>query len=394
MTTFNKWASAFVAVALTATLAPTALAATPEEKTVAKAPVSAYSQDTLLVKVKAGKQKQAVVEKHGAKVKAKLGQSEWQVVQVPSGQAASYYEKLKNDGDVEAVEFDSVMTMNLIPNDPQYPNQWYLPKVSAPQAWDITTGSSQRTIAIVDTGVDLNHNDIKNKIVAGYDFVNNDTVAQDDQGHGTHVAGVAAASTNNALDVAGTDWNARIMPVKVLNSSGAGTTAAIINGIYWAADNGAHVINLSLGGGSYSQAFQDAINYAYNKNVIIVAAAGNSASSAAQYPAAYANVVAVGATTSTDGLSTSSNFGSWVDLAAPGQSIVNLKMGGGTVTFSGSSMAAPLVAGAMTLTWSKRLTATNATIINRVLSTCDPITGTGTSFQWGRLNLYRAVNGF
>ena len=388
--TKSKWVGALIAIVLTATLAPAASA-------VPAAPVSAkHAQDRLIVKVKTGKDLNAVAAKHGATAKDKLGLSGWQVIQVPAGQADSFYEKLRNDADIEAVEYDFVMTANsTIPNDPQYSNQWHLPKIQAPEAWDITKGSALRTIAIVDTGVDLNHNDIKAKIVAGYDFVNNDSVAQDDQGHGTHVAGIAAASTNNLLDVAGVDWNAKIMPVKVLNSAGSGTISAIINGIYWAADHGAHVINLSLGGGAFSQAFQDAINYAWNKKCIIVAAAGGSGTSTMQYPAAYANVVAVAASTSSDTLTTSTSYGaSWVDVAAPGSSIVSLKMGGGTATMSGSSMSTPIVAGVMTLTWSKHLEYSNSTIVNRVFNTCDRISGTGTTIQWGRVNAYRAVNGF
>jgi thermitase len=393
---FNTLVKTVAAFAVLATLAPAgASAAVTADNTVAKAEAKPEAAtDRILVKFNKGADAKAVSAKKGASVGKALGKSDWKVVNVPAGKAAEFLAKFQGDADVAAADFDYIMQANLVPNDPSYASQYHLPKISAPQAWDITTGSSTKTIAIVDTGVDLDHPDLAAKIVAGYDFVNTDAVADDDQGHGTHCAGIAAAISNNGNQVAGVDFNAKIMPVKVLNKRGSGYTSDIIDGVYFAADNGAHVISMSLGGGSATTAFQDAINYAYGKGAIIVAAAGNSSTSTKSYPAAYNNVVAVASTTSTDAMSSFSNFGSWVDVAAPGSSILSTAMGGGTTTMSGTSMATPVVAGLMSLTWSKRTTATNQAVIDRVQATADKIAGTGTNWVHGRVNAYSAVNGF
>jgi thermitase len=390
---FKKLTKTIVACAVLASLVPAAsVNAAPIQADQAK--VAAKASDRILVKAKAGKDIAAIASKHGATLKAANSKSQWKVLNVPAGKADLFLNKLLNDADVEAAEYDYLVEATLTPNDPSYPSQYHLPKIQADLAWNIVTGTPSRTIAVIDTGVDLQHPDLAGKFVAGYDFVNNDADPDDDHGHGTHVAGIAAAVTNNSLNVAGVDWNAKVMPIKVLNAAGSGYTSDIIEGVYYAADNGAHVINMSLGGGAFSQAFQDAINYAWNKGLIIVAAAGNSSTSVKSYPAAYSNVVAVASTTSTDALSSFSNYGSWVDIAAPGSSILSLKNGGGTTTMSGTSMASPVVAGVASLTWSKNMAATNAGVVNRLFSTADPISGTGTYFTYGRVNAYKAVNGF
>jgi subtilisin family serine protease len=172
----------------------------------------------------------------------------------------------------------------------------------------------------VDTGVDLTHPDLVNKIVPGYDMHNNDADPSDDEGHGTHVASIAAASSNNGQGIAGMSWGARIMPIKVLGADGSGRSSNVASGIIWATDNGARVINLSLGGANYSTAVQNAVNYAHNRGVLVVAAAGNhyKKGNPTTYPAAYANVLAVAATNDRDGHASYSSSGSYVDVAAPG----------------------------------------------------------------------------
>ncbi len=230
------------------------------------------------------------------------------------------------------------------PNDPNFGNQYGLIAIHAPEGWDTTTGSAAVIIAIIDTGVDLTHVDLAGKIVAGYDFVNNDAVAQDDNGHGSHVAGIAAASSNNGVGVAGTSWGARIMPVKVLDSGAGGYFADAAAGIIWATDHGAHIINLSLGSTTHSQIFKDAIDYAYNHGVTLVAASGNSGSGIILYPARYPNVIAVGATDNTNTLAGFSNYGAELDVVAPGVDIYST----GINTYflnSGTSMATPYVSG-------------------------------------------------
>jgi subtilisin family serine protease len=232
-----------------------------------------------------------------------------------------------------------------IPSDSDWGLQYGLINIRAPQGWDLSRGSSNVTIAVVDTGVDLGHPDLSTKIVGGYDFVNNDAIAQDDNGHGTHVAGIAAAASNNGTGVAGVSWGARIMPVKVLNAGGGGTYGDVVAGITWAADNGAHVINLSVGGTAPSLALQNAVDYAVNKGVIVVAAAGNDGVNLVRYPAVYPNTIAVGATDSSNNLAGFSNFGPEIDLVAPGVSIYSTNLGGTYGYRNGTSMATPYVAG-------------------------------------------------
>ena len=207
------------------------------------------------------------------------------------------------------------------PNDPNFSNQYGLTAIHAPQGWDTTTGSAAVIIAIIDTGVDLTHPDLAGKIVAGYDFVNGDAVPDDDNGHGTHVAGIAAASSNNGAGVAGVSWGARIMPIKVLNSGAGGSFANAASGIIWATDHGAQIINLSLGGSSNSSIFQNAIDYAYAHGVTLVAASGNSGNGTILYPARYPNVIAVGATDLNNNLAVFSNYGAELDVVAPGVNI-------------------------------------------------------------------------
>ncbi|WP_157721728.1 S8 family serine peptidase [Tumebacillus avium] len=343
-------------------------------------------KDSILVKVKHGKNADKIAAKLGAENEKQLGKSDWHQFKVPAGKLSFWLDKLARDGDVEAAEVDQeVSILTTTPNDPNLSSQWYLNKIQAPQAWDFTQGSSMRKIAIIDTGVDVDHPDLIGKVLTGYDFVNGDTNADDDQGHGTAVAGVAAAYGNNGIGTSGVDWNAKILPVKVLNASGSGALSTIINGIYYAADQDAHVINLSLAGGGYSSAMQAAINYAYNSGAIIVASADGYSNPS--YPAGYANVVGVTATSSTDVPSINASY---IDIGAPGSNITTTRMGGGLATYSGASFSAAIVSGVMALGWSCNLSYSNATVQNRVLTQIDPITGAA----FGRVNAYKTVNGF
>ncbi|TCP59167.1 thermitase [Tumebacillus sp. BK434] len=382
----NKLMKILMTVALTSALLPAAAASAVQQD---KPGVTA-STDQIMVKVKPGKAGTDVAAKHGAKLKKNLTQAGYQVLKVPTGQSAeALLAELQADPAVETAELDAVYSVNFIPNDPSFVNQWHLTKIQAPQAWDYALGTGV-TIAIIDTGVDIQHPDLSSKIVAGYDFVNNDTDADDDQGHGTHVAGIAAASGNNGLNGSGVAPNARIMPVKVLNYSGSGYTSDIISGLFFAADNGAKVINLSMGGGAYSSAFQNAVNYAWNKGAVIVAAAGNNGNTTVQYPAGYNNVFSVACTTSTDAKCSFSNYGTWVDIAAPGLNIYSTANGGGMTTMSGTSMATPIVSGVAALTIERfGYSVSPATVVDRICSSADKIINLGTNC--GRVNAYRSV---
>lgn len=235
--------------------------------------------------------------------------------------------------------------LETIPNDPGWSNQYGMDNIRAPGGWELATGSVAVTIAVLDTGVDLSHPDLSAKITSGFDFVENDTNPQDDNGHGTHVAGIAAATTNNSIGVAGTSWGAQVMPIKIMNRDGNGSYSDLAAGVIWAADHGADVINMSLGGGSPSALLEDAVNYAYARGVVQVAAAGNTGSGNILYPARYTHVIAVGATDANNNRASFSNYGAELDLVAPGVSIYSTRLGGSYGYRNGTSMSTPYVSG-------------------------------------------------
>ncbi len=243
------------------------------------------------------------------------------------------------------------------PNDPLYVKQWNLHKIGAETAWDETKGSGV-TVAVIDTGISRVKDLQETKFVKGYDFVNNRVEATDDNGHGTHVAGTIAQSTNNGYGVAGIAYEASLMPLKVLSVTGGGTVADIAEAIRYAADNSADVINLSLGGLGESHLLQEAVDYAHQKGVVIVAAAGNANQNSASYPARYPHVIGVAAIDSTGEKAPYSNFGAGVDILAPGggaaggilQETIQPETGEGIfAALQGTSMAAPHVAGVAAL---------------------------------------------
>ncbi len=244
-----------------------------------------------------------------------------------------------------------------IPNDPLYTQQWNLHNINITPAWEETKGEGV-TVAVIDTGVTQVPDLKETKIVPGYDFVNDKIDATDDVGHGTHVAGTIAQSTNNNYGVAGIAYQAQIMPIKVLAASGGGTIADIAEGIRFATDNGADVINMSLGGGGESKLLEDAINYAYEKGVVIIAAAGNANQNSASYPARYPRVISVSALDALGEKAPYSNFGAGVDISAPGgsdsgkilQNTIDPSTGESVFEgYQGTSMAAPHVAGVAAL---------------------------------------------
>ncbi len=291
---------------------------------------------------------------------------------------------------VEFAEPNYLVEAVHIPNDPGYGSQWGPPKIACEAAWDLEKGNAATVVSIIDTGVDKNHADLAAKLLPGWDFVNNDADADDDNGHGTHCAGIAAARTNNSVGIAGVGYDCSILPVKVLNSAGSGAWSAVADGITWAANNGAHVISLSLGGSSGSSTVEAAVNYAWGLDVVVIAAAGNSGVTSAFYPAWYANCIAVASTDSNDARSSFSNYGGWVDVAAPGRDIYATYDGGGYATLSGTSMAAPHVAGLAGLLWSNLGTGATAaaTIRARIEENCD---GVGTFVVHGRINAHLAL---
>lgn len=243
------------------------------------------------------------------------------------------------------------------PNDPMYNKQWNLHNINVEGAWNQTKGNGVK-VAVIDTGITPVSDLRETKFVPGYDFVNDKVEAKDDNGHGTHVAGTIAQSTNNFFGVAGIAYEASLMPLKVLNDYGGGTVADIAEAIKFAADNGADVINMSLGGGGESQLMKEAIEYAHQRGVVIIAAAGNEDQNSAAYPARYPHVIGVSAFDAAGEKAPYSNFGAGVDISAPGgsdagkilQQTINPENGESVfMGFQGTSMAAPHVAGVAAL---------------------------------------------
>ena len=318
------------------------------------------------------------------------------VVEIPKGLSAIVTGKLNKNLTVEYAEKDAIAYKVEVPNDPNFGSQWGLTKIKASEGWDVTHGSGSVDIAITDTGINSSHPDLTGKIVVSVNCtVSSSCPSQtttDPDGHGTHVAGIASAITNNSEGVAGVSWEGKLMSVKVLDDTGSGYYSWIVNGIVWAADNGAEVINLSLGGSSSSSALKSAVDYAWGKGVVIVAAAGNSGNTRALYPAYYANSIAVAATDQNDKKASFSSYGSWVDVAAPGVSILS-SYHGGYDYLSGTSMAAPHVTGLAALLFGQNPSWTNSQVRGRIESTSDAVPGTGLYWSKGRINVCRAVGG-
>ncbi|MFC1924461.1 S8 family serine peptidase, partial [Chloroflexota bacterium] len=246
-------------------------------------------------------------------------------------------------------------------------------------------------IAILDTGIDQDHVDLAAKIVANMNFTSSGTV-DDNYGHGTHVAGIAAAGNG----VAGIGFDSSLMNGKVLGDNGSGYYSWVASGVIWATDNGAEVINMSLGGTAYSSTLQSAIDYAWDNGVVVVAAAGNNGSSTQFYPAACTNCIAVAATSSSDSMASWSNYGDWVDVAAPGVSIYSTTINNNYGYKSGTSMASPHVAGLAALVFTTEADASgngyrNDEVRSAIESSCDDIGLSGIGH--GRINAYRAVSG-
>jgi thermitase len=382
-----------IAILLMLSLPANLFAVPPDNPT----PGSDLSSQQILVKFKPGTSLPEVTEIHrqlGGQVKETIPGIGVQVVAVPKGQAMAKVKAYSSNARVAYAEPDFVAEVVGSPNDPGFGNQWGMVKIQAPQAWDVTAGSSNINIAILDTGVDLDHPDLANKIISNINFSSSNTT-DDVNGHGTHVAGIAAAITNNSIGVAGLGYSATIMNVKVMGDTGSGTYSAIASGVTWAADNGAEIINMSLGGSSYSSTLEDAVNYAWSKGVVVVAAAGNNGNSVPCYPAYYANCIAVAATDASDARASWSSYGDWVDVAAPGLSIYSTLKDNGYGYKSGTSMASPHVAGLAALVFTT-VSDTNGDgklnneVRSRIEATCDYIGVTGIGY--GRINAARAVS--
>lgn len=320
-------------------------------------------------------------------------------LRVAAGDELRQSEEFRARPGVEYAEPNYIVHALETPNDPDFDLQWALSTIHAPAAWDVTHGSSSVIIAIVDSGIDGTHPDLSGKVLAGWNYVSPGAILanqnSDDCGHGTHVAGIAAAVTNNGKGIAGLAWNSRLMPVKVLSLDGGGrctgTDAYVASGIRYAVDHGARVINLSLGGPDASETMRAAVNYALAHGCLVPTAAGNDGVLGIYYPARYA--MAVGATDSSDTRLGGSNYGPEMSVVAPGDYIYSTWPGSGYLYGTGTSMAAPHVSGLAALLWGICPADSNAHVRQVIQDSAVDrgTTGWDQKYGYGRIDAQKAV---
>jgi thermitase len=406
-------------------------AAGPRSRSPKQPPVlGPYTPDEVLVKFRPGINADVAAGAVGARVKERISALDIHVLRVPAGTVEATLRSFSRNALVEFAEPNGYVRAFVIPNDPcvnaascphptsdgSPPGQWYWAKVSAYAAWDLVNENCTN-VAVVDTGIDVGdptdpfapdtspHPDLHEPtcpatLVRSYVSGEN---GNDDHGHGTHIAGVIGARTDNGTGIAGASWRTRLIGVKVLNWYGSGTWSQVASGIRYAADNGAKVINLSLGGASGSRTLQSAVNYAWNRGAVLVCAAGNDGTTARSYPAYYPNCLAVAASDQNDNRPSWSTYGSWVEVAAPGDTIFSTMQDDfnwcslcwlygyyeGYDTLSGTSMATSVVSGLAALVWASGLCTNNSCVRNRIQSTADPVSGGWVVY--GRVNFQKAV---
>jgi thermitase len=388
---------------------------------------SRYVPGQVVVKFRPGVssfKKISALNVYSSKILSKIATFGAYLIQIPAQTTVEeIVYALNKNPHVEYAEPNRLLSIHVTPNDTFFQYQyalsnngqqiWVVPgspqgrasaDVKAPSAWEETKGSETVVIAILDTGVDLLHPDLKNKIKSsGRDFINNDFDAADDHGHGTLVAGIAAAETNNNEGIAGVAWNSKILPVKVAGTDGFGPEDKIADGLRWAVDNGADVINLSMGSVEPSSLIQEAVKYAFNKDVVVVVSAGNS-NGPVNYPAAYDDyVLAVAATDYNDNRTSWSSYGPQVDVAAPGEKVLGPYPTALTpagffpyLPGTGTSFSAPHVAGLAALIKALKPGLKAADIMNIIRYSADDVNssqfkGKDDYIGYGRINMEKAL---
>ncbi len=358
----------------------------------------------ILARIRPGADPEAIAGGYGMKLKKtfRIGKMVYGIFEMAEGrkaEAEAVMERIRQDERLTYAEPAPTFRLHRVPDDPQYaPRQYCHIKMQSEKAWDVETGSEKTILAIIDTGIDGTHPEFADRLVTGHNFSTDEDVPPgvhfDSYGHGTHVAGIAAATGDNGIGVAGVDWKSRIMALKV-NDEGDEVAEYVVESIPWAVDHGARVLNLSLGSPGYSQALQDAVTYACQQGASVVVSMGNNYTAIVQFPAASQGTIAIGSTNGRDEVSVFSTWGNHISVSAPGEEILSTsKKNHGYVSASGTSMSAPQIAGALALLKSAHPDWSIEEIRSHLEATADDVGEPGFDWKtgWGRLNLYRLLS--
>ncbi len=374
-------------------------------------PYYEYREGEVIIKFKVQRSEKEALDffkENGLQLKKKSPYMDYYLVSAPEGKTVPLsIQTLRGNSNIEYAGYNYICYMNLTPNDFYWNNQHGMRQINMPTAWNLETGNSSIIIAVVDTGVDMTHPDLAANIYSsGYDAINNDNDATDDEGHGTHVAGIIAAVTNNATGVSGVAHDCRILPVKVLDSSGSGDTYSLADGLNYCANQNVDVINMSLGwpvdsGGAYDPGgpVPDAIQKCYANNIAIFASSGNDGQPYVGYPAAYDQVISVGAVSKNDVKTSYSNWGDVLDIVAPGGDapptedlILSTYPGNSYAWMGGTSQASPHAAGVGALVIARGATTPEAVRFVMQTSAIDlGSSGWDDMYGYGRIDAYRAL---
>jgi len=363
--------------------------------TIFAAGVPSWVADELLVAPRAGVDRsraEAIYRSDGATIAAEIPQIGVHVLRVPVSALDSVQQALSRRQEFEFVERNYVLPPVLEPNDPYYYKEWHLRRINGPAAWDVTLGDPGVIIAILDTGVDASHPDLAGKVVPGYNTYDNNTDTADVWGHGTEVAGAAAASSNNASGVASVAWRNPLMPIRVTDPQSYAYTSTIAQGLTWAVDHGARVMNISFSSVAGSSTIRSAAQYVVSKGGVVVAAAGNCGCADPTTENPY--IISVSATNVDSTLAAFSSTGSYVDVAAPGVGIQTTEKGGGYNSVSGTSFSSPITAGVIALMMSANPALGPSDFESLLEATAVDLGSTGydTSFGFGLIDAAAAVN--
>lgn len=356
-------------------------------------PAASHAKGRILVMPKAGLPEAEfakILSLHGGKAR-KIGSTGISIVELPANMSEhAVATLLARNRHIKFAEVDQRVAPSLAPNDPYFGSQWHITKIGAPTAWNTTLGAGV-TIAILDTGVDGTHPDLAAQMVSGWNFYDNNSNTADISGHGTWVAGTAAATINNGAGVASVAGNAKVMPIRISDTTGTAYWSSIAQGISYAADHGARVANISYENLLMSSSIISAAQYMKSKGGLVVIAAGNCGCNAGLTPST--SMISVSATDANDQITSFSSYGSYVGISAPGSYIYTTAVGGGYTQGIGTSFSSPVVAGTVALMMSAKPSLANSQIESLLFSTATGLGASGRDvyYGYGRVNAGAAV---